>query len=114
MTARRSSDTIPHVKLYFAIFGASIVGAAACGARTGLDVPIPPEHEQDAGPDVLDAGPDVFDAPPDVFDAPPDVFDAPPDAPVVNDCQDAGGGRFSFADLGYYIGAGGYCLVDGR
>jgi hypothetical protein len=90
LTARRASDTIPHVKLYFAIFGASIVAAAACGARTGLDVPIPPEHEQDAGPDVLDAGPDVFDAPPDVFDAPPDVFDAPPDAPVVNDCQDAG------------------------
>ncbi len=78
------SDTISGVKLYFAIFGASILAAAACGARTGLPVPLPPEL--DAGPDVEDAGPDVFDAA-DAFDAPPD---APPDAPVVNDCADAG------------------------
>ena len=85
MTAPRSSDTIPGVKLYVAVFGASILTAAACGARTGLNVPIPPEL--DAGPDVVDAGPDVFDAP---VDAPPDVVDAPPDAPVVNDCADAG------------------------
>jgi hypothetical protein len=61
-------------KLYFALFGASIV-AVACGARSGLDVPRPPEH--DAG---VDAGPDVVDAPP----------DAPPDVVLLDDCVDAG------------------------
>ncbi len=92
MTAPPGSDTISGVKLYFAIFGASIVAAVACGARTGLDVPVPPEL--DAGPDVEDAGPDVVDAAPDVFDAAPDVVDAPPDAPpdapIPYDCADAG------------------------
>jgi hypothetical protein len=64
---------------YFGIFGATIVVAVACGARTGLDVPTPV---------APDAGPDVVDAPPDV---PPDVVDAPPDVPVVVDeCADAG------------------------
>ncbi len=76
-------------RLYFAVFGASIVAAAACGARTGLDVPEPPRPRVDAGPDVEDAGPDA-DAGPDVEDAGPDVIDAPDDVPVVNDCTDAG------------------------
>ena len=76
------------MRALFAIFGASILAVAACGARSSLRVPDPAEEEVDAGPDALDAGPDIVDAP-DVFDAPPDVFDAPPDVPVV-DCQDAG------------------------
>jgi hypothetical protein len=70
------------VRAYFAIFGVSIVAAVACGARTGLDVPVPPRA--DAGPDVVDA---PADAPPDVVDAPPD---APPDVQVVPECADAG------------------------
>jgi hypothetical protein len=82
LTYAQSSDTIRRVRAYFAIFGLSIVAAVACGARTGLDVPVPPHH--DAGPDVVDAPPD---APPDVFDAPPD---APPDVTVVPECADAG------------------------
>ncbi len=85
MTRQPWSDTIPEVKApvaYFAVFGATILSAFACGARTGLDVPPAP---------VVDAGSDVVDAGPDVFDAPPDVVDAPPDAPVVvGDCVDAG------------------------
>jgi hypothetical protein len=69
-------------RLYFGIFGVTILTAIACGARTGLEVP---------SYAVPEAGPDVFDAPPDVFDAPPDVVDAPPDVPVVIDeCADAG------------------------
>jgi len=49
--------------------------AAACGARTGLDVPL----HHDAGPDAhprLDAGLDVFDAPPDFPPLDPTKHDA--------------------------------------
>jgi hypothetical protein len=95
----------PGPRASFALFAASIVAVVACGARTGLPIPQPPEERSDAGLDAEDAGPDVedasdappdvFDAPPDVFDAPPDVFDAPVDAPPdvivpLSDCQDAG------------------------
>jgi hypothetical protein len=73
----------PVVRIWLAIFAASIAAAAAaCGARTGLPVE---ERPLGSGGASHDAGPD---APPDV----PDAFDAPPDVPpdVVTDCQDAG------------------------
>lgn len=78
MTRPPASDTISFVKAYLAVFGATILTAVACGARSELDVPVPPAR---------DAG---VDAPPDVVDAPPDVVDAPPDVPVADDCLDAG------------------------
>jgi hypothetical protein len=99
------------VRAQLLAFAATLVLAAACGARTGLEVPPPAPHGQggappdaapDVGPDVApDTGPDALDAPPDtppdVFDAPPDappdVFDAPADAPpdvVVTNCVEAG------------------------
>jgi hypothetical protein len=73
------------MRTWLALFAASIVAVAACGARTGLPVD---ERRADAG-EELDAGPDVEDAF-DAFDAPdePDVEDFPD--VVVTDCKDAG------------------------
>lgn len=72
------------MRLPFAIFGATVIAVAACGARSTLRVDEPEIAEVDAGPDVFDAAPDIVDAPPDV----PVTFDAPFDAPDI--CGDAG------------------------
>jgi hypothetical protein len=78
------------VRAPFAIFAATILGVAACGARSQLRIDETRERA-DAGADApADAGPDVVDAP---EDAPPDVFDAPPDVieePPPDECADAG------------------------
>jgi hypothetical protein len=76
LTAARSSDTIARVRVQLALFGASIVLAIACGARSGLDLSEPARAHADAGSEIVDA--------------PPDVVDAPPDVPIVDECQDAG------------------------
>jgi hypothetical protein len=83
------------VRPWFALFAASIVAVAACGARSSLREDAP-RTTSDAGPDADDAGPDADDAADamDVMDA-PEVFDAPPDVEVfpdaaITDCQDAG------------------------
>ncbi len=67
------------MKAPFVLFAATILGAVACGARTGLPVPKPPVH---------DAGIDAVEEPP--VDAPPDVVDAGFDAPIEISCADAG------------------------
>ncbi len=78
------------MKKWFALFAASIIAVAACGARSGLLVD---ERRTDDSTEPDDAGPDVIDAT-DAADAAdateePDVVDPFPDAGVV-DCQDAG------------------------
>ena len=77
------------MRTWFALFAASVVAVAACGARTGLPIP---HLRTDAGVEPIDAGPDVEDASdaPDALDAPdePDVDDFPD--VVVTDCKDAG------------------------
>jgi hypothetical protein len=72
------------VRKWFALFAASILAVAACGARSGLLVD---ERPTDDSTEPADAGRDVIDA----TDAAeePDVVDPFPDAAVV-DCQDAG------------------------
>jgi hypothetical protein len=82
LTGARARTSIRRVRNRFALFAASILAVAACGARTGLRVD---EVKADAGVE-LDAGVDA-----DVVDAPeePDAVDPFPDVGVV-DCQDAG------------------------
>jgi hypothetical protein len=104
LTPPASGSTIAAVRIWLSLFAGSIVAVAACGARTGLPVPVEDTDagmggsfpEKDAGHDAHDAhdaGPDVFDVF-DASDAPPDVFDAPPDAPpdvvILDNCQDGG------------------------
>jgi hypothetical protein len=46
LTQAPSSDTIRGVRAYFAIFGLSIIAAAACGARVGAGVSTCAPQEQ--------------------------------------------------------------------
>ena len=73
------------MRKWFALFAASIVAVAACGARTELRVA--PVTTADAGPEPIDAGPDA-DAMVDVVEE-PDAIDPFPDVGVV-DCEEAG------------------------
>ena len=73
------------MRKWFALFVASIVAVAACGARTELRVA--PVSTADAGPEPIDAGHDA-DATADVVEE-PDVVDPFPDVGVV-DCEEAG------------------------
>jgi hypothetical protein len=87
LTGAPVRTSIRRVRKWFALFAASIVAVAACGARSELRV-APVSAHTDAGPEPIDAGPDTADAPLDVAEE-PDVIDPFPDVGVV-DCQDAG------------------------